>query len=209
MSPKKRIDSLIENTYSRKNSSESKLLPFSSQEVREKAERIVQISTQKLSQDISKMPQDEILQTLHELRVHQIELEMQNEELRKIHLELDAARERYFDLYDLAPVGYFTISEKGLIIEANLMAADMLGVAKSALKKQLFTRFIFKEDQDAYYLHRKHLFESGEPQNCNLRMLKKGDVVFWADLSATVAQDEKGLPLCRAVISNITKRKQV
>ena len=92
---------------------------------------------------------------VHELQVHQIELEMQNEELRRAQVELDAARARYFDLYDLAPVGYCTISEEGLILEANLTAATLLGVARGALVKQPITRFILKEDQDIYYLHRK------------------------------------------------------
>jgi PAS domain-containing protein len=87
-------------------------------------------------------------QTLHELRVHQIELEMQNEELRRAQVELDAARARYFDLYDLAPVGYCTLSEPGLILEANLTAATLLGVPRGALVKQPISRFILPEDQD-------------------------------------------------------------
>src|SRR4249920_3841213 len=78
---------------------------------------------------------------LHELRVHQIELEMQNEELRRIQEELEGSRARYFDLYDLAPVGYFTLNEQGLILEANLTAAKLLGVARSALVKQPLSRF--------------------------------------------------------------------
>ncbi len=68
---------------------------------------------------------------LHELRLHQIELEMQNEELHRAKAELDAERARYFDLYDLAPVGYVTLSEQGLILEANLTVASMLVVCKS------------------------------------------------------------------------------
>ncbi len=72
----------------------------------------------------------------HDLQVHQIELEMQNEQLRQSHHALDAARTRYFDLYDLAPVGYCSVSESGLIIEANLTAATLLGLARGALVKQ-------------------------------------------------------------------------
>jgi PAS domain-containing protein len=93
---------------------------------------------------------------LHELRMHQIELEMQNEELRRTQEALEASRARYFDLYDMAPVGYFTLSEQGLILEANLTAATLLGVPRGALVKQPLTRSIVSEDQDIYYLHRKN-----------------------------------------------------
>ena len=103
-------------------------------------------------------------QMLHELRVHQIELEMQNEELRRAQADLDAARARYFDLYDLAPVGYCTLSEEGLILAANLTAATLLGAARSALVKQRVTRFILKEDQDLYYLHRQQLLKPVSPR---------------------------------------------
>jgi PAS domain-containing protein len=68
--------------------------------------------------------------------VHQIELEMQNEELRRVQVELDDARARYFDLYDLAPVGYCTISEKSLIQGANLTTTALLDVSRSTLVKQ-------------------------------------------------------------------------
>src|SRR5512133_3603400 len=94
---------------------------------------------------------DETRHLLHELQVHQIELEMQNDELRRTQAELDTTRERYFDLYNLAPVGYFMISEKGLILEANLTASTQLGVARNVLVKQPFSRFILPDDQDIYY----------------------------------------------------------
>lgn len=144
---------------------------------------------------------------LHELDVHQIELEMQNEELRMAQSELDEVRARYFDLYDLAPVAYCTISYNGLIIEANLTADTLLGVARSTLNKNLISQFIINEDQDIYYLHHRQLFESGDRQECELRMIKKDGSVFWAHLTATRAQDEDGTPVCRIVINDITERK--
>ncbi len=145
---------------------------------------------------------------LHELRVHQIELEMQNDELRSAQAEIEAGRVRYFDLYDLAPVGYVTVGEKGLVQEANLTAAAILGVSRDALVRQPMTRFILKEDQDLYYRHRKQLFETGEPQECELRLIKPDAAFLWAHLAATAAQAEDGAPLCRVVLSNISERKQ-
>jgi PAS domain S-box-containing protein len=152
---------------------------------------------------------EEARHTLHELRVHQIELEALNEELRRTQADLETARARYFDLYDLAPVGYCTLSEKGLILEANLTAATLLGVARDALVKQPMSRFILKEDQDIYYLHRKRLSEIGEPQACELRMLNNEGAAFWAHLEATSALSAGHEPACRLVLSDITERKLV
>ena len=129
----------------------------SGQDLRRQAEAKARINE---SQTQNTLSPEETRQTLHELRVHQIELEIQNEELRRAQAELDAARARYFDLYDLAPVGYCTLSEPGLILEANLTAVNLLGVARVDLVKQPLSRFILKEDQDIYYLHRKQLFET-------------------------------------------------
>ncbi len=151
----------------------------------------------------------ETQRNLHELRVHQIELEMQNEELRNSQSELDAVRARYFDLYDLAPVGYCTISEKGLILEGNLTVSTMLGVPRNLLARRLLSQFILKEDHDIYYLHRKRLLEANIPQSFELRMLKEDGTVFWAYLAATAGQDSSGAPLCRIVISDITGRKDM
>ena len=107
--------------------------------------------------DLDKIAPEEAKRLLHELHVHQIELEMQNEELRRAQQELEASRTKYFDLYDLAPVGYVTLSEKGLILEANLTAANLLGVERGQLLQQPLTRFIVSEDQDICYRHRKQL----------------------------------------------------
>lgn len=145
----------------------------------------------------------EIRKTIHELRVHQIELEMQNEELRAAQIEIDAARARYFDLYDLAPVGYCTLSEKGLILEANLTAATELGVSRTALVGQPFSRFINKDDQDNYYIHRKKTFSAGdagnkgEPMECELRLVKSDGSFFWAHLTSIAIEADDGQKVCR------------
>ncbi|MEX2493846.1 MAG: PAS domain S-box protein [Nitrospirales bacterium] len=178
-------------------------------ELRKRAEEMAREHATGSPEHLEALSSEETRRMLHELQVHQIELEMQNEELRMAQTELDAARARYFDLYNLAPVGYCTLSEPGLILEANLTAATLLGVARSALGKQPITRFIFREDQDIYYLHRKHLFETGEPQVCELRMVKKDGAPFWARLEATVAKGADGAPVGRIVLSDITERKGV
>ncbi len=109
--------------------------------------------------DVSGKALDDAQQLIHELEVHQVELEMQNEELRNVQLDLQATRDKYTDLYDFAPVGYFSISEKRLFLDANLRGATMLGMERGKLKGRRFTQFIAKDDQDVFYLHRKKLFE--------------------------------------------------
>ena len=157
---------------------------------------------------LSAQPPEEYQRVLHELRVHQIEFEMQNEELRTAQAEITAGQARYFDLYDLAPVGYCTLSEHNMILEANLTAATLLGKARSALVKQPLSGFILKDDQDIYYLHRKKLLETSEAQEWELRLVKPDGAVFWAHLTATTAQAEDGAPVFLVAIGDITGRKQ-
>ncbi len=177
-------------------------------DLRRRAEEIARGKAAKSPKDLEVLSSEETRQMLHELRVHQIELTMQNEELRRAQAELDAQRARYFDLYDLAPVGYVTLSEQGLILEVNLTAATLLGVARGALVKQTLTRFILPEDQDIYYRHRKRLFETDAPQVCEMRMIRANAEPFWARLEAIFAQDTDGAPVWRVVLSDITERKQ-
>jgi PAS domain S-box-containing protein len=158
-------------------------------------------------EDLRALSPEATKKLLHELRVHQIELEMQNEELRTAQGRLEEARARYFELYDVAPVGYFTTNEKGIILEANLTSANLLGVLPRELRAQPLGNFIFKDDQDVYYLHRKRLFETLAPQVSELRMMSsKG--TFWAHIEATVVEDRKsGKPVCRMTIHDITEHK--
>ena len=177
-------------------------------ELRNRAEVIAQENSILSPEHSEELTPKEVRQTLHDLRVHQIELEIQNEELRLSQESLEAARRRYFDLYDMAPTGYFTISEKGLILEGNLTAATLLGVRRVDLVGLPFSRLIAKEDQEIYYLHRKLLFDTGAPQVCEMRMIKKDGTAFWAHMEAIAAPEDDVAPVCRVVITDVTERKQ-
>lgn len=145
---------------------------------------------------------------IHELRVHQIQLEMQNEELRRVQAELDATRLRYFDLYDLAPVGYVTLNETNMLLEANLTASTLLGVLRNTILSYPISKFILKDDQDTYYRFHKKLIETGQPQSCELWMVKSDGSTIWVHLSATLAKNSANELVCRLVLVDITARKQ-
>lgn len=147
-----------------------------------------------LAEEKARLDEDAALHTLtlddakrlfHELRVYQVELEMQNEELRRTQHELEISRSRYFDLYDLAPAGFLTLSEQGIIQEANLAAAIMLGDVRKNLLNKPISRFIFSEDQELYNLRHKKLLESNEVQSWEMRLVRENGSCFWARLQST------------------------
>ncbi len=145
--------------------------------------------------------------TLHELRVTQVELEMQNEELRSAQVALEAARARNVELYDLAPVGYCTVSPQGLILEANLSVATLLGIDRTTLIGQPLSRYIKGEDADRFYLQRRRILDTGEPLAGELRMLTATGTLFWAQFSARAAPAADGTPALYVVLSDVTTRK--
>lgn len=153
--------------------------------------------------DVTLTP-DQIQQVVHELRIHQIELEMQNDELLSARNDLESQRERYFDLYDLAPVGYLTLNGQGKIIEANLTATSMLGITRTDLLKKPFAKFIHPEDQDLYYLHCKKNKGTTRPQPLDMRLVHSDNTSFWAQLLTTFQANGEG----RITFSDITPRKE-
>ena len=121
---------------------------------------------------------------MHELEVHQIELEMQNEELRNTQEKLVQSRDKYHELYDFAPVGYFTLDEIGLIRQVNLTGASLLHIQRSKLINTKFSHHIPPEFQDDFYFHRNRIFESATKQSCNLKLVKLDGTVFDARLDS-------------------------
>jgi PAS domain S-box-containing protein len=148
-------------------------------------------------------------QLLHDLQVHQIELESQNEELRSVQLALEASRARYFDLYDMAPVGYLTVSANGLILETNLSAATLLGVARAEMVSRPISRYIAKAQQDDYYKCLRQLIDTGQAQTCELKVRKGGGTELWVKLHVSAAGENPDAPELRVVLSDISEKKHL
>ena len=161
------------------------------------------------SEELSGMSPEKMADLIHELEVHQIELRMQNDELRRIQGELEKTRDRYSHLYDFAPVGYFTLSEKGIIEAANLTLASMLGIERNALIGKPLSRFIRRDDQDIFYALRQRFLETEKPQSCELRLVKKDGHEFYARMECMAIKNRgDDLRQIRAAVSDITERKQ-
>lgn len=105
-------------------------------------------------------------------------------------------------------MGYLILSEKGLIVESNLTAANMIGLSRQILIKERLSQYIFKEDRNIYHKHRRQLFDTMKSQECELRMVKTNGSIFWVELKATV-EIEGQVPFCGLVLSDISKRKKI
>lgn len=174
----------------------------SAQSLRERAERLLQ-------EDPSHLPSKGLAELLHELRVHQIELEMQNAELRDAQEKLEDSRNRYYDLYDFAPVGYITMSTSGVILECNLAGAEMFGVVRSRVLGKLFQGFVFPDDLYLFQAHRKRLMEIWRKDTCELKLMKK-DKVFYCRIESICARDRAGNPVSlRSALVDINPLKNM
>src|SRR6185503_20717872 len=128
---------------------------------------------------------------LHELEVHQVELEIQNAELQKARDELEVTLEKYTDLYDFAPVGYFSIDESGIILEANLTGAALLGVERFRLIRRRLLLHVSPASRPVFLAFLKKVFTGPKDQACEALLLKEGGATFWAAFRATSAVPPK------------------
>ena len=129
---------------------------------------------------------------IHELRVHQIELELQNEELRDAQIKLEDSRRKYFDLYNYAPVGYFTLDKDWIILEVNLVGAALLGIERRNLNKSTFIQYIVPEYRNIFHHHFRKVMESGNELTVNIKLLKMDNDSFYAHLETIRVLDENG-----------------
>jgi PAS domain S-box-containing protein len=152
---------------------------------------------------------DDIPRLIHDLEVHQIELEMQNEEMHRTYKDLEDSRNKYSNLYDLAPVGYFTLNKEGLIVGANLTGAAFLGEERNNLLKSKFSHFITPGSQDEFYLHHRQVIERGTRQSCELKLRRKYGTEFHAQLVSVAVAEQKGeYDQFRMTMTDITERKK-
>jgi PAS domain S-box-containing protein len=158
-----------------------------------------------IAPDIKEKNSEELL---HELQVHQIELEMQNEELRRIQLALEESRERYVDLYDFAPVGYFTFTPEALIKEVNLTAATLLGVARQKLINARFRRMVASKDQDRWDQHFQSVLQQGEKQSCDLALKRADGSPFQAQLESIRLEVNREAFEVHTAVTDMTERKR-
>ena len=149
------------------------------------------------------------LALVHELQVHQIELEMQNEELKRARLEAEDALMKYSDLYDFAPIGLFTIDVHGLIQELNLAGAALLGKERSKLLHVPFWLFVVPKYRSSFDDFCRKAFETCVKQTCELELIGTEGVAIYVRIEGTVAEDlPQSERMCRIAVIDITERKK-
>ncbi|MEI6913870.1 MAG: PAS domain S-box protein, partial [Armatimonadota bacterium] len=142
---------------------------------------------------------------VQELQIHQIELEMQNEELRQSHLAVEKGLEQYSELYDFAPVGYFTLDFEGNIRQGNLLGASLLGVDRSRLAGRRFGLYVMPESLPQYNAFLNRVFESHARQTSEVALLGKNSTTLYVRIDGIVSRDRE----CRLAVMDITAHKQM
>ncbi|MCS7467904.1 PAS domain S-box protein [Stieleria sp. ICT_E10.1] len=185
-----------------KNDSQRDRQPTST--LRERAEAMLRTS----AAHHAEMSTEELHQLIHELQVHQMELEIQNEDLRNAQVQLAQSRDRYSDLYEFAPIGYLTLDAEGVIVEANLTASVMLHVDRKRLPGHKFSDFVRPDSQDGWHLHRRQVFSGETTVGCELEMAVADRPHPTFRVQSQAFHDENGeLTLCRIALADVTEQK--
>jgi PAS domain-containing protein len=148
----------------------------------------------------------EAMALTHELQVHQLELEMQNEELQQTRNELEALLSKYADLYDFAPVGYFTFAGDETILAVNLTGARLLGIERSRLLNRRFGIMVTPVDRPVFNNLMKKVFQSRKKETCEVELLKAGNQLLHVSIEAQVSEDGRE---CRAAVVDVSDRHRV
>lgn len=156
---------------------------FEAANLRQKAEDLVKMNTDVGGSEVARKVSAEANtdKLIHELEVHQIELETQNEELIRVNEQASVATKKYIELYDFAPSGYFTLSKKGEILELNLAGAKILGKDRSLLKKRLFHLQLSEASKPVFLLFLEKVFISQTSQPCEVTLPKDGNPLIYSN----------------------------
>ena len=176
---------------------------FKKELLRQRAEKLLS----KKSQTVSKVGDKDVRKLVHELRAHQIELEMQNQDLRRAQEEIEESRLKYCDLYDFSPVGYFTFSQAGKIVEVNLTGASLLGVGRTKLLHRSFSTFVDPKFRSLFRDHRLRVSKKGKKEQCELKLIKKDGKSFYASLQSISIPHGKSFRI-RSTVSDISALKK-
>ena len=146
---------------------------------------------------------------VHNLQVHQLELEMQNRELRDSQTELELTRDRYADLYDFAPLAYVTLDAKGHILEINLSGADLIGKPRTELVQLPFSLFLAASEYQHFFKYLKQVFDSDVKLSTDLRLKKSTDGFRSCYLESVAIRDTQGeATSCHTAIIDVSERKR-
>jgi len=147
---------------------------------------------------------------IHELEVHQIELETQAEELRKAHLALEQSRDKYLDLFEFAPLGFLTLTDKALVTEANLTCATLLGIERNKLIRARFSKFVAEADSYEWNRYFANVLNQGGKTTCTLRFIRGDGSMFPARLESILVTDgSEGARTVWVTISDVRDVKQL
>ncbi|HEY3390997.1 MAG TPA: PAS domain S-box protein, partial [Prolixibacteraceae bacterium] len=169
--------------------------------LRRKAEKLLEMKLVSGGLDYSEI---EMARLYHELEVHQVELEIQNEELRLAMSNAQSVSEKYTELYDFAPSGYFTLTKEGEIIELNLSGATMLGKERIQLKNSMFGFFVSGDSRPIFNCFLEKIFNSRTKETCEVTLLENGDIPLYVFLTGTSDLDREE---CLVSAVDITERK--
>lgn len=176
-----------------------------------KRRNILRVRAEALLQNLA--PSKSTAQTteilMHELMVHKVELEIQNEELRRSNNLIEDSRDRYVDFYEFAPVGYITLSRDGLIREINLTGCVMLGVERFRIISRRLSSYVAPHEKDRWHRLFMNIMEHSETekQAFDLEMMRADGSVFYAYLNCTKSQKLESSEELRIALTDISKLK--
>ncbi len=180
-------------------------MELTSSEIRSRAEKILK-QTPKSKKVVNRLDEQKLLT---ELQIHQIELQMQNEELRQTQADLTRERAKYADLYNFAPVAYFTFDERDIIVDVNLMGAELLGISRKHLLNRPITPYITPESLETFIAHRKAARESGRQQICQMTLRGRDSrQVLVEAYTVALSEGNSASHQWRTVLLDITEREQ-